>query len=62
MENILLLIITDDKEYGKALGNGIINVCRNFIVKIMNWTEFFAERNEFYSNEVDGVFINKYDF
>lgn len=61
MENILLLIITDDKEYGKALGNGIINVCRNFVVKIMNWTEFFAERNEFYSNEVDGVFINKYD-
>lgn len=61
MENILLLIITDDKEYGKALGAGIINVYRNFTVKIMNWTEFFSERNEFYLNETDGVFINKYD-
>jgi len=43
MENISLLIITDEKEYGKALATGIINVCRNFMIKVMNWKEFFDE-------------------
>lgn len=61
MENISLLIITDDKAYGKALGTGIINVCRNFIIKIMNSYDFFSERKEFYFNDTDGIFLDKYD-
>jgi len=61
MENISLLIITDDKAYGKALGTGIITVCRNFDIKIMNSYDFFSERKEFYFKDVDGVFLDKYD-
>lgn len=44
MENISLLIVTDDKEYGKALGTGIINICRSFMVKVMNWKGVFNEK------------------
>lgn len=61
MENISLAIITDDGEYGKALGMAILNICSDFVIKIFSWEEFFNERRSFYFSNSEGVFSNKFD-
>ncbi|MDO4392828.1 MAG: hypothetical protein Q4C80_00235 [Bacillota bacterium] len=42
MENLNIAIVTDDKEYGKACGRAIINVCRTLVVNIFTKEEFAA--------------------
>lgn len=44
METIFLAIVTDDREYGKALSLAMLSVCRNFIIKIFKAEEFFENR------------------
>ena len=42
MENISVAVITDDREYGRALGLSLLSVCRTFIIKVIlkeNFTE-----------------------
>ncbi|NLD19084.1 MAG: hypothetical protein GX663_02395 [Clostridiales bacterium] len=40
MENISLSIVTDDREYGRALGLAILNVCNDFVVTVSQKQEF----------------------
>lgn len=44
MENIFLAVVTDDKEYGRALSLAMLSVCRSFIIKIFTAEEFFRRR------------------
>ena len=45
MENINLAIVTRDREYGNALGYGIISVCRTIIVNVFSPEEFTGKRS-----------------
>lgn len=41
MGNISILVITDDREYGRALGYALIHLCSQIFVRIMGKDEFF---------------------
>lgn len=41
MGNISLVIVTDDREYGRALGHALIHICSQILVRIMGKDEFF---------------------
>lgn len=47
MENIMVAIVTDDKEYGRSLSLGMLNVCRSFIIRIFSAEEFLKENKTF---------------
>ena len=34
MENIKIALISEDQEYAKALGLGLLHVCRTFLIRI----------------------------
>ena len=40
MENMNIAIVTDDKDYGRACGLAILNVCRTLVVNIFTKDEF----------------------
>lgn len=44
MENIFLVIVTDDKEYGRALSLAMLSICRSFIIKIFTAEAFFRQK------------------
>lgn len=44
MENIFLAIVTDDKEYGRALSLAMLSICRSFIIKIFTAEAFFCQK------------------
>ncbi len=43
MENIFIAIVTDNREYGRALSLAMLSICRSFIIKINDENEFFQE-------------------
>ena len=47
MENIFVAIVTSDKEYGRSLSLGILNVCRGFIIRIFTAEEFLEVEREY---------------
>lgn len=47
MENIFIAIVTDDKEYGRSLSLGMLNVCRGFIIRIFSAEEFLTVNREY---------------
>ena len=47
MENIFIAIVTDDKEYGRSLSLGMLNVCRGFIIRIFTAEEFLTVKKEY---------------
>lgn len=47
MENIFIAIVTDDKEYGRSLSLGMLNVCRGFIIRIFSAEEFLNVNREY---------------
>lgn len=44
MENIFLAVVTDDKEYGRALSLAMLSICRSFIIKIFTAEAFFCQK------------------
>jgi MinD-like ATPase involved in chromosome partitioning or flagellar assembly len=61
MENIKLAIVTDDREYGKAMALALINVYKSFIVKVYMTEEFLYEKDEYYKKYNEGIFTQLYD-
>ena len=47
MEHITIILVSSDQEYGKALGLGLLHVCRSFMIRILNPQEILQdnERN-----------------
>ncbi len=54
MENISLMIVTDDKAYGRALSKALIHLCVGMIIQMIGKSEFFSKMRE-YGNEKDEV-------
>lgn len=50
MENISVAVITDDREYGRALGLSLLSVCRSFIIKVILKENFTQILEELYSD------------
>ncbi len=46
MENISLLIVTDDKEYGRALSRAILYLCSRVLIRLAGKEEFFEKVRE----------------
>ena len=46
MENISLLIVTDDKEYGRALSRAILYLCSRVLIRLAEKEEFFEKVRE----------------
>lgn len=47
MENIFVAIVTDDKEYGRSLSLGMLNIYRGFIIRIFTAEEFLSADREY---------------
>ena len=61
MENISLAIVTENREYARALSLAMLNVCRDFIIKIISREEFMSLRQDFYNHNNRGAFCNQFD-
>ncbi|MDO4485662.1 MAG: hypothetical protein Q4C46_03605 [Bacillota bacterium] len=61
MEKISLAIVTEDREYGRALGMALLNICGSLLIRIYNWNELISERTEYYGNDSDGVYSSRFD-
>ena len=59
MENIFVAIVTDDKEYGRSLSLGMLNVCRGFIIRIFTAEEFLSADREYDLILWDGDEVSK---
>ena len=46
VENISLVIVTDDRDYGRALGRAIQHLCEGVIIRLAGKDEFFAKARE----------------
>lgn len=46
MENISLIIVTDDREYGRALSQALIHLCGGMLIQITGKGEFFSKLEE----------------
>ncbi len=55
MENIFLAVVTDDKEYGRALGLAMLSICRNFIISVLGTEQFLNRRYGFDLVLWDGI-------
>ena len=60
MENLSLAIVTEDREYGKALGLAMLNTCSSLVIKLFYKDEFFRQRKRFYSGAEDEVFRGQF--
>lgn len=61
MENISLLIVTDENEYGKALGMALLSACKNFVIKIFAKQEFIKRNKYFLKERSDVIFSEQFD-
>ena len=52
MEHITIILVSSDQEYGKALGLGLLHVCRSFMIRILNPQEILQD-NEKNSSDFD---------
>lgn len=55
MENIFLALVTDDREYGRALGLAMLSVCRNFIISVLGTEQFLGKSHSFDLVLWDGI-------
>ena len=42
MEHITIALVSEDQEYAKALGMGLLHVCRTFLIRLFTPQEFQA--------------------
>ena len=61
MENLSLVIVTDDREYGRALGQAMLHLCSQIFVHIIGKEEFFLKRREAYGDEAERRYIESAD-
>lgn len=61
MENIKIALITDNREYGRALGRGLLNVCRTFVIHLFDKDGFLSDVNKFYDENKDRLFLERFD-
>lgn len=61
MENIKIALVSDDREYGRALGMGLLNVCRSLVIRIMSKEGFFAEMHRFHLEHIQEPFSDEFD-
>ncbi len=58
MENINLAVVTDDKNYGRVLSAGLLNVERSFTVNVMSKAGF-AENIKKFSEDEKGIYFTQ---
>ena len=46
MEHITIILVSSDQEYGKALGLGLLHVCRSFMIRILNPQEILQDNEK----------------
>ena len=46
MEHITIVLVSSDQEYGKALGLGLLHVCRSFMIRILNPQEILQDNEK----------------
>ncbi len=51
MENLSLVIVTDDDEYGRALGQALMQLCSGMMIQIFRKEDFFSQRHEYEINQ-----------
>ena len=61
MENIRIAIVTGEREYGRALSMSLLNVCRDFVIKIYDSRQFIKETSGSLSKEMQQSFCGKFD-
>lgn len=61
MDNINIALVTDDRDYGKALGMALLNVCREFVIKLYSKDRFFDDMHKFYERSEEGLFTDSFD-
>lgn len=61
MENLSLVIVTDDREYGRALGQALLQLCSSMMIRIFRKEEFFSQRREYESSGEGEVFLASAD-
>ena len=61
MENLSLVIVTDDREYGRALGQALLQLCSGMMIRIFRKEEFFLRRREYESSGEGAVFLSSAD-
>ena len=61
MENLSLVIVTDDREYGRALGQALLQLCSGMMIRIFRKEEFFLRRREYENSGESAVFLSSAD-
>ena len=61
MENLSLVIVTDDREYGRALGQALLQLCSGTMIRIFRKEEFFSQRHEHESSGEGAIFLSSAD-
>ena len=61
MENLSLVIVTDDREYGRALGQALLQLCSGMMIRIFRKEEFFSQRHEHESSGEGVIFLSSAD-
>lgn len=61
MENLSLVIVTDDREYGRALGQALLQLCSGMMIRIFRKEEFFLRRREYENSGEGAVFLSSAD-
>lgn len=61
MENLSLVIVTDDREYGRALGQALLQLCSGMMIRIFRKEEFFVQRYEHESSGDGSIFLSSAD-
>ena len=46
MEHITIILVSSAQEYGKALGLGLLHVCRSFMIRILNPQESLQDNEK----------------
>lgn len=46
MEHITIALVSDDQAYGKALGLGLLHVCRSFLIRLFTPQQFLQDDHE----------------
>lgn len=46
MEHITIALVSDDQAYGKALGLGLLHVCRSFLIRLFTPQQFLQDGRE----------------
>lgn len=61
MESIKIALVTDNREYGRALGMGLLNVCRTLVIHLFDKEGFLSGMYKFYEKNASGVFSQQFD-